>query len=272
MTFLVYFLIPLLAYVFIPKADTSRDVSGNTGSDKGNLGISTENIETPKPGLSDVVQTKQEGVKRHPRSRLRHTRYRSEKRRHTANDNENLEYRNNEDLASIATEVPTEHYSVPDASTHSHDTDTQTAIQDDHPDDDVEIDHIDDSVTDPQVSNKERQDNATYDGIANYSSESNGTEITTQYGYVTAPSPTACPKCGSREKQERLHVEMFKQTILSKLGMKTAPKVEGPLPPLPFDFYLGEDFTVSDEPEDEDDERSSVKTREMFIFGTDGMS
>ena len=185
------------------------------------------------------------------------------------NDNENHELTNNEDPAPVVTEEATEYHSAINTATQRDDTDTQAVIQHSEPEDDIETESVEEGTTDPQVSNEEEHGNVTYDEYANYTSERNETNTSTQNELITASSPTACPKCGSREEQKRLHVEMFKQTLLSKLGMETAPKVEGPLPPLPFDFYLGEDFTVSDEPDD-DDERRTVKTREIFIFGTDG--
>ena len=270
MAFLVYFLIPLLAYVFIPRAAASQDVSGNPGSDERNLDIAGGTVETPNTGHGDAVHPQHEEARRHPRTRIRHSRYRSERRRHLENDKESPDIFNNEGIAPIETEITTEGQNAHEATTRSYDSDTSTNIQDGLPEDEAERDHADEGITDPQVADDERQDNATYDSIENSAIENSVTEQTDQHEYEKAPNPMSCPKCGSKEEQERLHVEIFKQTILSKLGMKTAPKVEGPLPPLPFDFYLGEDFTVSDEPEDEDNDKSSVKTREMFIFGTDG--
>lgn len=80
-----------------------------------------------------------------------------------------------------------------------------------------------------------------------------------------------CPKCNKEISERQVNIEMIKQHLLQKLGLSVAPKVDGPLPPLPFDFYAGEDFSVNDEDikVDEEKARSNVKTRQIFIFGED---
>ncbi|KAL4236098.1 hypothetical protein ACF0H5_004484 [Mactra antiquata] len=82
----------------------------------------------------------------------------------------------------------------------------------------------------------------------------------------TESNPTPdCPKC--REKE--LKIESFKQRLLQKLELSSPPKVKGPLPRLPFDFYVGEDFAMSDEPTDKFDVKSTVQTKKIFVFGKD---
>jgi hypothetical protein len=89
------------------------------------------------------------------------------------------------------------------------------------------------------------------------------------------PEPdNACPKCTDETLSEKdIKIEMVKQTLLQKLGLSSAPEVDGPLPPLPFDFYVGEDFSMNDEEDNEEEERrQTVKTREIFVYGKDSKS
>lgn len=70
--------------------------------------------------------------------------------------------------------------------------------------------------------------------------------------------------------EKEVKIEMFKQHLLQKLGLSSAPEVDSPLPPLPFDFYVGEDFAMNDDAKREKEETiKSVKTREIFVFGKD---
>lgn len=70
--------------------------------------------------------------------------------------------------------------------------------------------------------------------------------------------------------EKEIKIEMFKQHLLQKLGLSTVPEVDRPLPPLPFDFYVGEDFAMNDDAKKEKEETiKSVKTREIFVFGKD---
>ncbi|XP_052776918.1 growth/differentiation factor 8-like isoform X2 [Mya arenaria] len=77
----------------------------------------------------------------------------------------------------------------------------------------------------------------------------------------------ACPHCSDTIKEK---TERIKHHILDRLGMDTAPKVGGPLPPLPFDFYTEENYAMSDEDYQEPNENNNrPKVREIFITGTD---
>ena len=78
---------------------------------------------------------------------------------------------------------------------------------------------------------------------------------------------TACPKCVGTDKEKQARIEVVKQQLLGKLGLESVPHVEGPLHPLPFDFYRGEDFAQNDEEMEE--ESYQPVTREIFVFGKD---
>ena len=80
-----------------------------------------------------------------------------------------------------------------------------------------------------------------------------------------------CLKCTNKPVSEKeIKIEVVKQHLLQKLGLSSAPKVDGPLPPLPFDFYVGEDFSMNDEEDREEEERrQAVRTREIFVYGKD---
>lgn len=83
------------------------------------------------------------------------------------------------------------------------------------------------------------------------------------------PPPTKCQTCRDKNSERQAKIELLKQHLLGKLGLSSVPKVKGPLPPLPFDFYLGDDFTVSDERDAEDEEESRPVTRQIFVYGED---
>lgn len=84
-------------------------------------------------------------------------------------------------------------------------------------------------------------------------------------------SSTHCSTCTSNTATEKeIKIELVKQQLLQKLGLSSAPKVDDPLPPLPFDFYVGEDFSMNDDADKgNEDSRNVIKTREIFIFGKD---
>lgn len=96
------------------------------------------------------------------------------------------------------------------------------------------------------------------------------TEETIQSPTTPAQPPTSkCRTCQDKNSERQAKIELLKQQLLGKLGLSSVPKVKGPLPPLPFDFYLGDDFTVSDERDAEDEEESRPVTRQIFVYGED---
>ena len=81
-----------------------------------------------------------------------------------------------------------------------------------------------------------------------------------------------CSNCDPKQREVDYRIEMVKAQLLQKLGMSEPPKVDGPIHPLPFDFYVGENFAINDEPDDDEDGDNfgKVRTREIFVFGDDG--
>lgn len=79
---------------------------------------------------------------------------------------------------------------------------------------------------------------------------------------------TVCPKCDTKNIEKQTKIEIIKQQLLGKLGLSSVPQVKGPLHPLPFDFYRGEDFAQNDE-EERGSDRSRPITRQIFVFGED---
>ncbi|XP_045158201.2 growth/differentiation factor 8-like [Mercenaria mercenaria] len=141
--------------------------------------------------------------------------------------------------------------------------DAQEITNDNEDGERMEIDDDDDAISD--------NDDADETDIKESSlhSESDQHTDTTKSGSQKPETP--CPKCTNKVLTEKdIKIEMVKQHLLQKLGLPSAPKVDGPLPPLPFDFYVGEDFSLNDQEEiEEEEKRRNVKTRELFIFGED---
>ena len=286
MTFLVLFVFPLLAYVFLPSVDSSADVSRNADSDTGKLKHVIDNADDDHPDTSNAVRYGRETEdeeeqfmrRRHSRSRIdrrRHSRRgASDKNReindakhHVASTEANLDGNNGERMPAGNDDIPvqtdttqTSNTGAPDSEgTHLSPLDLETEMSDKA--NTMSNEETDYSNTRTRPSNSD---------TTTIQSEINSTVSIVADGQPTQTTSNSCPNCGTKEQEKNFRVAMFKQTLLNKLGMSSAPKVDGPLPPLPFDFYLGEDFSVSDEPDDEEEEKRAVKTREVFIFGSDG--
>ena len=297
MTFLVLFVFPLLAYVFIPRVASSSDVSRDGNSDGAKLDQTKEIINGDDYGISKhrahgrPREDEQEQLVRHSRRKSRKHRKRQRERGTDDGEVDSIDVPtalapvagahienvgdNNEDVlnrfetenddnpgALFSQSTYQKSVSVEEENSKEHTAmDSDTAVTEreslTHT-----IDNVDDMTT-PRGDQSVRE--------TEQSSKINATQSDTEEAQ-TGVSQTNCPKCGRIEQERNLHIAMFKQTLLQKLGMQSAPKVDGPLPPLPFDFYLGEDFSVNDEASEEEEDRRAVKTREMFIFGSDGRS
>lgn len=88
----------------------------------------------------------------------------------------------------------------------------------------------------------------------------------------SVPAVVSCPGCFADKQKEKEHkINVFKQTLLRKLGLSSPPKVKGPLFPLPFDFYIGEDYAMNDAGKQhiQDEPKQTVRTKKMFVFGKD---
>lgn len=332
----------MLAYVFIPRANASSDVSGSADSDKGQLEFSVEKLDKN----TSVLETnrRRHEVNRGQLKRRRHKSRKEQRRRSRGikdkirggdsiptHPNLPLEFvltdeEDNTNETDTQSYTPVTQAEIPDQAQDSENGDVKKqrhlvenrftdALDTEEESDPVEtksdkssrqmnkepaiIESVHTDIDNTEGIIQEQTDNQTlaaempdevFENNRTSETESdtnlptqmnanNGTVVTNEESnntmsfipneHQTFTSPTVCPKCGTKEQQKRFHVDLFKQTLLQKLGMKSAPKTEGPLPPLPFDFYLGEDFSVSDEPEEEAEERRAVKTREVFIFGTD---
>ena len=292
MTFLVLFIFPLLAYVFIPRVASSSDLSRDGKSDEAKLDQTTEIIDDDDYGISKhrahgrPHEDEQEQLVRHSRRKSR--KHRKRQRERGTDDGE-------VDSIDVPTTLaPVARAHIENVGDNNDDLDRYEMESNDNPDAlfsqseatnqrSVRVNE-ENSKEHTAITERENLTHTTYNvddmptprgdqsaRETEQKNDMNATQLDTEEAQPEV-SQTNCPKCGRIEQERNLHIAMFKQTLLQKLGMQSAPKVDGPLPPLPFDFYLGEDFSVSDEASEEEEDRRAVKTREMFIFGSDGRS
>jgi len=137
--------------------------------------------------------------------------------------------------------------------------------------------HDDSTLNARNIQNDKTLRHATRSGETADDTISEDQKYTSNYDTIIKESeadgeslPTTSPSESAVEAEE---TERIKRRILERLGLPAAPKLGGPLPPLPMDFYMNEkDRLGDDKSQNEDDRVAEVnrpRVREIFISGQD---